>query len=408
MKLPEINIGLIGHVAHGKTILTKALTGKLTLKHSEELKRGITIKLGYADAAIFKCKDCNYYFTNAMSTEKCPRCFSSNIENIRTISFLDAPGHETLMVTVLTASALMDGAILVIASNEKVPQPQTKEHLKAIELAGIKNVVVAQTKIDLVRDKQKLLENYNQIKEFLKNTHISDAPIIPVSAEYNVNINYLIEAIEEYIPTPKRNENASARFYAIRSFDINKPGTKIKDLKGAVLGGSVVQGKFEVGDEIEIKPGYLYKGKYYQLNAKIESIQKSGKIVEKAGCGGLVGLMLNLDPSIAREDFLAGRIVGKMNELPQETYELELEINLLERFVGTEEERKVEPIKVNETLLINAACQRTVGIVKNVRNNIVEIQLKLPIIIEKDYRILISRQFSGSWRLIGYGKSLQL
>ncbi|MEM0481133.1 MAG: translation initiation factor IF-2 subunit gamma [Candidatus Aenigmatarchaeota archaeon] len=405
MKLPEINIGLVGHVAHGKTILTKALTGKLTLKHSEELKRGITIKLGYADAAIFKCKDCNYYFTNS---NYCPNCLSKNIENTRTISFLDAPGHETLMVTVLTASALMDGAILVIASNEKVPQPQTKEHLKALELAGIKNVVVAQTKIDLVRDKQKLLENYYQIKDFLKNTPYENSPIIPVSAAYNVNINYLIEAIEKYIPTPKRSENAKARFYAIRSFDINKPGTKIKDLKGAVLGGSVVQGKFKVGEEIEIKPGYFYKGKYYPLTAKIESIQKSGKIVEEADVGGLVGLMVNLDPAIAREDFLAGRIVGKLNELPEEVYEIELEVNLLERFVGTEEERKIEPIKPNETLLINVACQRTVGIVKNVKNSYVELQLKLPIIIEKDYRILLSRQFSGSWRLIGYGKSLQV
>jgi translation initiation factor 2 subunit 3 len=401
MKLPEINIGLVGHVAHGKTSLVKSLTGKLTLTHSEELKRGITIKLGYADAAIFKCNNCGYYFTN---NDFCPNCLSKNIENTRTVSFLDAPGHETLMITVLTASALMDGAILVIAANEKVPQPQTKEHLKALELSEIKNIVIAQTKIDLL-EKEKILENYNQIKNLISKTFLKEAPIIPISSVYNVNINYLIEAIENYIPTPKR-KNGKARFFAVRSFDINKPGTKVKDLKGAVLGGSVISGKFEIGEEVEIKPGIFYEGKYYSLSGKIVSIQKSGKNVEVATPGGLTGLMLDLDPSIAREDFLAGRIVGKLNELPEEVKNLELEVNLLERFVGTEEEKIVEPIKQNEVLLLHAGVQRTVGIVKNVKNEIIEVELKMPIILE-DYRILISRQLFGSWRLIGYGKSLQ-
>jgi translation initiation factor 2 subunit 3 len=401
MKLPEINIGLVGHVAHGKTSLVKSLTGKLTLTHSEELKRGITIKLGYADAAIFKCNNCGYYFTN---NDSCPNCLSKNVENTRTISFLDAPGHETLMITVLTASALMDGAILVIAANEKVPQPQTKEHLKALELSDIRNIVIAQTKIDLLT-KEKILENYKQIKEFVSKTFLKNAPIIPVSSVYNININYLIEAIEEFIPTPKRS-NGKARFFAVRSFDINKPGTKIKDLKGAVLGGSVISGKFEVGEEVEIKPGIFHEGKYYSLSGKIISIQKSGKNIEIATPGGLVGMMLDLDPSIAREDFLAGRIVGKMNELPEEVKSLELEVTLLERFVGTEEEKIIEPIKQNEILLLHAGVQRTVGIVKKVRDNIVELELKLPIVLE-NYRILISRQLFGSWRLIGYGKSLQ-
>jgi translation initiation factor 2 subunit 3 len=401
MKLPEINIGLVGHVAHGKTSLVKSLTGKLTLTHSEELKRGITIKLGYADAAIFKCKDCGYYFTN---NNFCPNCLSKNIENTRTVSFLDAPGHETLMITVLTASALMDGAILVIAANEKVPQPQTKEHLKALELSEIRNIVIAQTKIDLL-EKEKILENYNQIKNLISKTFLKEVPIVPVSSVYNININYLIEAIENYIPTPKR-KNGKARFFAVRSFDINKPGTKVKDLKGAVLGGSVVSGKFEVGEEVEIKPGIFHEGKYYSLSGKIISIQKSGKNVEVATPGGLTGLMLDLDPSIAREDFLAGRVVGKLNELPEEVKSLELEVNLLERFVGTEEERVVEPIRQNEVLLLHAGVQRTVGIVKNVKNEIIEVELKIPIILE-NYRILISRQLFGSWRLIGYGKSLQ-
>ena len=146
--IPEVNIGMVGHVSHGKTTLTQALTGKLTLTHSEELKRGISIRLGYADATFYKCKNGHYG-----TSKKCPVCFEE-CEPERTVSFIDAPGHETLMATVLTGARLMDGAILIIAANEKCPQPQTREHLAALEAVGIKNVIIIQNKIDLVTREQ--------------------------------------------------------------------------------------------------------------------------------------------------------------------------------------------------------------------------------------------------------------
>ena len=124
-KQPEINIGMIGHVDHGKTTLTQRLTGKWADEHSEELKKGISIKLGYADAALYKCPKCDEpqcYGTN----KKCPVC-ESNTELLRVVSFVDAPGHETLMAIMLSGAAIMDGAILVIAANEHCPQPQTRE-----------------------------------------------------------------------------------------------------------------------------------------------------------------------------------------------------------------------------------------------------------------------------------------
>ena len=158
--IPEINIGMVGHVAHGKTSIVEALTGKLTLTHSEELRRGITIRLGYADVTFYKCKNGHY-----SATEKCPVCFS-DCEILRTVSFIDAPGRETLMATVLTGAALMDGAILVIVANEKCPQPQTREHLAALEVGGIKNALIVQSKIDLVSEEQ-ALKNYQEIKEFV-------------------------------------------------------------------------------------------------------------------------------------------------------------------------------------------------------------------------------------------------
>ncbi|MCK5261591.1 MAG: GTP-binding protein, partial [Thermoplasmatales archaeon] len=150
-KPPEVNIGMIGHVDHGKTTLTQRLTGKWTDEHSEELKRGISIRLGYADAAFYKCPNCDEpqcYTTN----KTCPHC-NSPCELLRVVSFVDAPGHETLMATMLSGAAIMDGAVLVIAANEQCPQPQTREHLTALEIAGTKNIVIVQNKIDLVSEK---------------------------------------------------------------------------------------------------------------------------------------------------------------------------------------------------------------------------------------------------------------
>src|SRR3989344_3879582 len=155
MSQPEINLGMIGHVDHGKTTLTEKLTGKWTDTHSEELKRGITIRLGYANFSIYKTKE-------GYTTKK-----DKDAKLLRNISIVDAPGHETLMATMLSGAAIMDGALLLIAANEECPQPQTKEHLMALEIIGIKQIVIVQNKIDLV-SKEEALENYKQIKDFVK------------------------------------------------------------------------------------------------------------------------------------------------------------------------------------------------------------------------------------------------
>ncbi|MEM0111920.1 MAG: translation initiation factor IF-2 subunit gamma, partial [Candidatus Parvarchaeota archaeon] len=218
---PEINIGTIGHVDHGKTTLVEAITGVWAARHSEELKRGITIKLGYADAPVYKCPTCEPPH-NYSTSEICPRC-GSKTEFVRALSFVDSPGHEALMATMLSGAAVMDGVILVIAADEPCPQPQTREHLAAIEVIGVKRVVIAQTKIDLV-DKKRALESYREIKEFVKGTVAENAPIIPVSALHSVNIDLLLYAIEKYIPTPIRDLTKPPRMYVVRSFDVNKPG----------------------------------------------------------------------------------------------------------------------------------------------------------------------------------------
>ena len=117
--VPEVSIGLVGHVDHGKTSLTEALTGKWTDTHSEEIKRGITIRLGYAEATFYRCPKCKGHEQYSV-TPKCQKCFS-DCSPIRTVSFVDAPGHETLMATVLSGAALMDGALLLISAIEQYP-----------------------------------------------------------------------------------------------------------------------------------------------------------------------------------------------------------------------------------------------------------------------------------------------
>ncbi|MEM1588529.1 MAG: translation initiation factor IF-2 subunit gamma [Candidatus Bathyarchaeia archaeon] len=398
---PECNIGTLGHVDNGKSTLVQALTGVWTAKHSEELKRGITIRIGYADATFYKCPKCpppECYTTQ----KKCSIC-GSETEFLRMVSFIDCPGHHSLMVTMLSGAALMDGALFVVAADAKFPQAQDREHLVAAQIAGIDKIIIVQNKVDIV-SRERALENYHEIKEFIKGTIVENAPIIPFSAQHKLNVDALIEAIEKYIPTPKRDVNAPAKMYILRSFDVNKPGTKAEDLVGGVIGGSITQGIFRVGEEIEIKPGVkTKKGVYEPLYTVINSLQVAGKYVKEAKPGGLVGVGTNLDPSLTKSDGLIGNVVGKAGTLPEPLTQLTLEVTLFEKAVGTKEMVAVEKIKSNEALVLNIATTVTSGIVTSARNSEIEVVLKKPICVESKSKAAISRKIGEGWRLIGYG-----
>lgn len=404
-KQPEVNIGMIGHVDHGKTTLTQRLTGKWTDEHSEELKRGISIKLGYADAAFYKCPKCKEpkcYCT----TSKCPSC-GSPAELLRVVSFVDAPGHETLMAIMLSGAAIMDGAVLVIAANEPCPQPQTREHLTALDISGIRNIVIIQNKIDLVTENN-AVKNYEQILKFVKGTVAENAPIIPVSAHQDINIDVLIQALEKTIPTPVHDKDKPPLMYAARSFDINKPGTRPNDLHGGIIGGSLIQGVFKKGEEIEIRPGRNIevegRAKIEPITTKIYSLITGGKSVSEATPGGLIAIGTHLDPARTKSDSYAGKVVGRPNELPPVMDSFNLSINLLKRVVGTVDEKNVEPIRTNEPLMLTIGTATTVGIVKEFHGEIVGVKLKLPVCAQEGQRIAISRRIDGRWHLIGYGE----
>ncbi|MCX8202354.1 MAG: translation initiation factor IF-2 subunit gamma [Candidatus Micrarchaeota archaeon] len=393
----ELNIGLLGHVDHGKTSITKMLTGTWTDVHSMEVKRGITIKLGYAEMTSRKCEKCDFYTTS----EKCPKCNGETLK-LRKISFVDAPGHETLMATVISASSILDGALLIIAANEPCPQPQTKEHKMVLEILGVKNLIVVQNKIDLV-SREKAKEHYRQIKEFLKGSIYEDAPIIPVAANYNANLDVLIKAIEKFIPTPERNKSEKPLFFVARSFDVNKPGTPIDKLVGGVIGGSVVSGMLRVGEEIELAPGIVRIGKTgpETIRTKIVAIFAGSSRLNEAGPGGLVAIQTDLDPSLAKADGLIGNVVSTLGNLPPLHNSLKVEYSLLDRV-----DYENQSIKEGEAVVISAGTATTLGVAQKVKKNKMEVILKRPISAPIGSKIAISRRVNQRWRLAGAGKIL--
>jgi translation initiation factor 2 subunit 3 len=401
---PEVNIGTLGHVDNGKSTLVQAITGIWTARHSEELRRGITIRIGYADALIYKCPKCRSP-NNYTVKEKCPTC-ASETKFQRGISFVDCPGHHSLMVTMLSGSALMDGALFVLASNAKCPQAQDREHLLAAESVGIKKLIIVQNKID-VSTKDRALENYKEISAFLKGTIAEEAPIVPISAQHGTNIDVLLNEIEERIPTPKRDLNAPTRMFVLRSFEVNKPGTDVEEILGGIIGGSIVQGKFRVGDQIEIKPGIPVqegsKTKYEKIMTTVRSLSVSKGQVEEVTSGGLVGIGTDLDPSLTKSDGLVGSVAGKIDTLPPTLDKITLDVKLFDKVVGTELAVPVERIRSNEALVLNVGTTVTSGIVSSARESLADVVLRKPVCAEAGAKIAVSRRIADSWRLIGFG-----
>jgi len=391
-KLPSINVGIVGHIDHGKTTLLSQLTGKFADTHSEELKRGITIKLGYADTIIRKGKE-GYNVKEG--------------EEVRYVSFVDAPGHEMLMATMLSGAAMIDAAILVIAANEGI-KPQTREHLMALKVKNIKNIIIAQNKIDLV-SKEEAVKNYEQIKEFVKGTIAENAIIIPCSAQQGVNVDKILEELDK-IQIPERDKKSEPVFIVARSFDINRPGSKIDNLKGGVLGGALKKGKLKVGDEIEIKPGLSLKKEnqqiYETVKTKILGIFKGKYKVDEATPGGSIALETELDPTIAKSDNLSGCLVGLSGKLPEIKNKIKVKFNLFKEVFGLSGHKKVEDIKTAEMLLLSVNTSITIGIVIKIQNNEAELNLRIPVVEFVGDSVGIARNIDGHWRLIGFGEVL--
>ena len=396
-----VNIGMLGHVDHGKTSVTKAITGIWTDTYSEEIKRGISIRIGYADVSIYRCPKCKTYST----TEQCPRCKSISVFE-RKVSFLDAPGHETLMTTAIAVSNIVDGAILVIAADEKCPQPQTKEHLIVLQAMGVKNLIVVQSKVDLVK-RERAVEHYHEIRDFLREFGYDESvPVIPVSATFGINIEPLLEAIQLFIPTPVHDPALPYKMYVVRSFDVNKPGCAINDMKGGVIGGSLIQGQVSVGDKIEIRPGLTYKVKDKEIVepvvTEVTSLYAGTESLKTARPGGLIAIGTKLDPALTKGDNLSGCVAGKPGTLRDNVDEIRMSYKLLER---TDFENK--PITNGEPIVLSMGTATVLGVVTEIKGGKITVKTKRQVYPIHGSNIAISRRVGQRWRLCGYGKLIE-
>lgn len=417
-----INIGTIGHVAHGKSTIVKAISTVHTVRFKNELERNITIKLGYANAKIYKCDN-----------EKCrrPTCYTSGgsskddslpcsrvncsgrMQLVRHVSFVDCPGHDILMATMLNGATVMDAALLLIAGNESCPQPQTSEHLAAIEIMKLKHIIILQNKIDLVKEGQ-AKEQYEQIVQFIQGTVAEGAPIIPISAQLKYNIEVLCEYIVKKIPVPLRDFTSDPRLIVIRSFDVNKPGCEVDDLKGGVAGGSILKGVLKVGMEIEVRPGLVAKDNEGKLTctpifSRIVSLFAEQNELQFAVPGGLIGVGTKIEPTLCRADRLVGQILGAVGSLPRIFVELEISYYLLKRLLGVRTEgdkkgAKVSKLIRNEVLLVNIGSLSTGGRVIATKADLAKISLTNPVCTEVNEKIALSRRVENHWRLIGWGQ----
>lgn len=418
-----INFGTIGHVAHGKSTVVRAISGVQTVRFKHEKERNITIKLGYANAKIFKCSnpDCPapecYRSLGSTVLKEAPLCCNkecgSPMQLVRHVSFVDCPGHDILMATMLNGAAVMDAALLLVAGNESCPQPQTSEHLAAVEIMRLKHIIILQNKVELIKTEQ-AMKQQQQIRDFVKGTSAGSAPIVPISAVLKFNINIICEYICTQVPVPIRDFTSPPHMIVIRSFDVNKPGEEAENMQGGVAGGSILCGVLKVGDDIEVRPGIISKDSAGNLQcrpivSKVVSMFAEQNDLEVAVPGGLIGVGTRVDPTLTRADRLVGQVLGHPGQLPKCYVGIEISYYLLRRLLGVKSQEgdkstKVSKLKKGEFLMVNIGSTSVGGRVSGVKPEMARLELTGPVCTLVGDKIALSRRVDKHWRLIGWGQ----
>ncbi len=285
---PHMNIGTIGHVDHGKTTLTAAITNVLASKGladaqaydaidgaSEEQERGITISTSHVE-----------YET----------------EN-RHYAHIDAPGHADYVKNMITGAAQMDGAILVVSAADG-PMPQTREHILLSRQVGIPYIVVFLNKLDMVDDEELVELVEMEVRDLLSEYDFpgDEVPVIAGSAlkalegdeEYQEKIMELMGAVDEYIPLPDRDDTKPFLMPVEDVFSISGRGT--------VATGRVEQGKVEVGDEVEVV------GLADTQKTTVTGIEMFRKMLDYAEAGDNIGALLR---GLNRDDIERGQVLAE-------------------------------------------------------------------------------------------------
>eukprot|EP00245_Coleochaete_scutata_P014263 TRINITY_DN6025_c3_g1_i2.p1 TRINITY_DN6025_c3_g1~~TRINITY_DN6025_c3_g1_i2.p1 ORF type:complete len:335 (+),score=80.57 TRINITY_DN6025_c3_g1_i2:152-1156(+) len=317
------------------------------------------------------------------------------------------------MATMLNGAAIMDGALLLIASNESCPQPQTSEHLAAVEIMQLRHIIILQNKIDLIQESV-ALGQHEAIQKFIQGTIANDAPVVPISAQLRYNIDAVCEYIVKKVPVPVRDFVSYPEMIVIRSFDVNKPGAEVDDIKGGVAGGSILKGVLRVGQKIEVRPGIVTKDgdggiKCTPIFSRIMSLFAEQNVLQFAVPGGLIGVGTTVDPTLTRADRLVGQVLGAVGKLPDVFVELEVNFFLLRRLLGvrtkgTEKQGKVTKLAKAEVLMLNIGSMSTGARVLAVKNDVAKLQLTAPVCTKSGEKVALSRRVEKHWRLIGWGQ----
>jgi translation initiation factor 2 subunit 3 len=404
---PIFNIGSIGHVAHGKSTLVKSITGVKTQKYSSEQERNITIHIGYANTKIFLDKNGQLH-TTPSKKESLIDSDGNEMTLVGHVSFVDVPGHEAFMSNMISGAAVMHACILVIASNEPIPQPQTYEHFQAVKNVNIKDFIILQNKLDLVEESSNdtIL---NDIKKFVQGTVAEKSPIIPSSIQNDINKDEILRNIlnlsnKNNIKTLNERANEDLKMIVIRSFDINNPNIVYNNLEGGVVGGSLISGNLKIGDYIEMRPGFVVDGKYRPIYSRVISLQSDTKKLDYALPGGLVGICLDIDPSLTKSNLMVGQILGHVGKLPNVYNEIYMSFDEISRH-----DSFMEKFKTNEDVLLSINSMNIKAIVTKCKNkkNLISFKLLTPVCVFTDQKIAIFKLKSTNWILYATGKFIE-
>ncbi len=309
----HVNVGTIGHVDHGKTTLTAAITQTLAKKVPSDINK----PLGYLD------------IDNA--PEEAARGVTINISHIeyetekRHYAHIDAPGHADYIKNMITGAAQMDGAILVVAANDG-PMPQTREHILLAKQVNVPRIIVALNKVDMVDDPELLDLVEMEVRELLTKYKFDgdNAPIVRVSAlkalegdaDAQDKVMELMNAVDEYIPDPVR--------------DLDKPFLMpIEDVfsikgRGTVVTGRIASGKVKIGEEIEMV------GIRKTSKTTVTGVEMFRKLLDDAQAGDNVGILLR---GIGKDDVERGQVLAKPGIATPHT-EFEAEVYILTKEEG--------------------------------------------------------------------------
>jgi translation initiation factor 2 subunit 3 len=381
----NMNIGMLGCVSEGKSTLVLKLTKIKTQKHSNELKKNITIKPGYANLKIYR-KDNEYTLEN---TEEC----------VHHLSFIDCPGHHQLIQTMLGNLDLMSGVIVVVSlENDISCKPKLVQHLLAAKLAKLDNMIILLNKLDLI-SKDVAIKRKKQLDDLLEKLEIVPKEIIPVCLNKELGINFILNSImKHFSPNILDNVNHNkSRFYISRSFDINKSNTNILNLNGGIIGGSLTKGKIKVGDVIEIKPGIQQGNNYKILKSKVLSLKSDQDNLDYIMPGGLIGIGTEIDPFYCKNDALTGNLVGLEGTLP-DVFEI-ITINLLD--TKNTLISNWDP-KANDIINLQISTKLVKGKLLSIKKNIIICKLNQLVCLDYNTSILLTSN-NSTCDIIGYG-----